>query len=132
MSDSQKRSTFSLNLKSQKAIDFLESDKEKAGLTKTTYLNELILAMADLCITFSGEDGSTLDEILALKELLNDQLMRQIPELAIESRRTPVQMMLYLMQKGMEADNQSQVSVAELTSVESRVALNRQEKVAAA
>jgi hypothetical protein len=125
MSDSQKRSTFSLNLKSKKAIDFLELDTEKAGITKTTYLNEVLLAMADLHTTFSGEDGSTLDEILALKELLNDQLMRQIPDLAIESRRTPVQMMLYLMQKGMEADNYSQLAVAELTNVESRVALNR-------
>jgi hypothetical protein len=133
MSDSQRKSTFSLNLKSEKVIDFLESDSVRAGVSKTSYLNTLLSEMADLRVTLSEGGSSMLDEISALKELYDDRVMRWIPEMAAENRRKPVQMALHLMEKGIEVDKPPQLAAFESPNAEGRIAsLKRQEKNAAA
>lgn len=106
MTDTSERNTFSLNLKTPEVISFLESEKSQSSLSKTAYLNELLKALSGFPVIFSDPTGSMLDEIAAFRKLLNDDVMHQIPYLAAATRRDPVQMLLYLIEKGLEADEQ--------------------------
>lgn len=101
-----KRSSFSLNLKTPEVATFLESDRLKANVSKTAYLNDLLTVLSDLPAIFSPPDSSTLDELAAFKQLLEDDVINQIPQLAAATRRDPVQMLLYLVEKGIAADEQ--------------------------
>ena len=106
MTDTPERNTFSLNLKTQEVVDFLDSEKSKSGLTKTAYLNELLQALSGYPVIFSDPTGTMLDEMVAFRKLLNDDVMSKVPHLAAATRRDPVQMLLYLVEKGLEADEQ--------------------------
>lgn len=103
---SKERNTFSLNLKTQKVVSFIASEKDKAGESKTSFINELLECLASWSIVLTAHTGrrSILDEIKAVKDLLDDDLIKQIPRLAARSRRNPVQMLLYLIERGIEAD----------------------------
>ncbi|PZO22633.1 MAG: hypothetical protein DCF25_02395 [Leptolyngbya foveolarum] len=101
-----KRSSFSLNLKTIEVAAFLESDRLKAGVSKTAYLNDLLAVLSNLPAIFSSSDSSMLDEIAAFKQLLEDDVINQIPQLAAATRRDPIQMLLYLVEKGIGADEQ--------------------------
>ena len=94
-----KRNSFSLNLKTEKVEAFIELDRLKADVSKTTYLNDLLTILSDLSVTFSSPDSSMLDELAAFKQLLEDDLINQIPEYAVATRRNPVQMLLHLLRK---------------------------------
>ena len=105
---SKERNTFSLNLKTQKVVSFIASEKDKAGESKTSFINELLECLASwpIVLTAHTKSRSILDEIKAVRELLDDDLVKQIPRLAARSRRNPVQMLLYLIERGIEADEQ--------------------------
>lgn len=98
--------TFSLNLKTPEVSKFLESEKRKSALSKTGYLNELLSTLSSFPRILSKRRGSMLSELIALKQLLSDDVMSQIPHLAAATRRDPVQMLLHLVEKGLEADKQ--------------------------
>ena len=101
-----KRNSFSLNLKTEKVAAFLELDRLKADVSKTTYLNDLLAVLSDLSATFSSPNSSMLDELAAFKQLLGDDMINQIPQYAAATRRDPVQMLLHLVEKGIAADEQ--------------------------
>ena len=101
-----KRNSFSLNLKTEKVAAFLELDRLKADVSKTTYLNNLLVVLSDLSATFSPLNSSVLDELAAFKQLSEDDLISQIPQYAVATRRDPVQMLLHLVEKGIAADEQ--------------------------
>ena len=105
---SKERNTFSLNLKTQKVVSFIALEKDKAGESKTSFINELLESLASwpIVLTAHTKSRSILGEIKAVRELLDDDLIKQIPRLAAHSRRNPVQMLLYLIERGIEADEQ--------------------------
>jgi len=100
--------TFSLNLKTQKVVSFITSEKDKTGESKTSFINELLECLASwpIVLTAHTRSRSILHEIKAVKELLEDDLIKQIPRIAARSRRNPVQMLLYLIERGIDADKQ--------------------------
>lgn len=102
------KNTFSLNLKTQKVIDFINLEKNKAGESKTSFINRVLESIADwpTVLTTCPEECSILDEMEATRELLNDALMQKIPHFATLTRRSRVQMILHLVEKGIEADPQ--------------------------
>ena len=104
----KERNTFSLNLKTQKVVSFISSEKDKTGESKTSFINELLECLSSwpVVLTAHTKNRSILGEVKAVKELLDDDLIKQIPGLAARSRRNPVQMLLYLIERGIEADAQ--------------------------
>jgi hypothetical protein len=94
---------FNLKLKTEKARKFLESEGDRPDTSKTAYLNELLILLSEFPTVFSASSDSKLDELEACKLLLSDDVMTQIPRLAAASRREPVQMLLYLIEKGLES-----------------------------
>ncbi|MFK8185195.1 MAG: hypothetical protein AB8B99_17625 [Phormidesmis sp.] len=120
---SKERNTFSLNLKTQKVVSFIEEEKSKASKSKTSFINELLECLADCSVVLTSQsDGSSmLDELDAMKTLLDDDVIQNIPYLASMTRRDPVQMLLHLVEKGIEADDQ-------LSSIYNRGDLEHREK----
>lgn len=106
------RNSFSLNLKTAKAIRFIELEKDKAGKSKTSFINGILERLADWPITLASDTESPciFDEIEAVRELLNDDLIKKIPHFAALTRRNRVQMLLHLIEKGIEADDQLELA----------------------
>lgn len=104
----KERNTFSLNLKTQRVVEFIALEKDKAGESKTSFINKLleILDSWPIVLTAHTKGCSILSEIRAVRDFLNDELIQQIPRLAARSRRNPIQMLLYLVERGIEADEQ--------------------------
>lgn len=100
------RSAFNLTLRSAEVVDFLESERRKAGLSKTAYLNKLIQILSDFPVVFSGKRGFVLNEITAIRCLMIDDFMQRVPHFAAATRREPVQMFLYLVEKGIAAEGE--------------------------
>ena len=105
---SKERNTFSLNLKTQKVVDFIESEKSKAGESKTSFMNKLLECLADwpVLLTSHMENPSIIDEVKAVKALLSDAVMEKTPQFAAHTRRDSVQMILHLVEVGMVTDKQ--------------------------
>ena len=99
---------FSLNLKTEKAASFVDLETDKSGKSKTSFMNDLFESLADwpTVLTSHIEGSSIFDEIRAIRELLSDELMKKIPRYAKLTRRNCVQMILHLIEKGIEADDQ--------------------------
>ena len=102
------KNSFNLNLKTDKAISFIDSEKTKTGDSKTSFINVVFENLADWPIVLApcDENSSIIDEIKAVRELLNDDLIKKIPQFATLTRRNRVQMILHLVEKGIEADDQ--------------------------
>jgi len=92
---------FNLSLKTERARAFLQSESEKSGISRTAYINELLLLLSSFPTVFASESDSSLEELAACKTLLSDPLTSKVPELAASSRRDPAQMALYLMERGL-------------------------------
>lgn len=101
-----KRNSFSLNLKTPEVATFLESDRLKADISKTAYLNDLLTVLSSLPAVLSAPDSPVLDEVKAFKQLLEDDVINKVPQYAVATRRHPVQMLLHLIEKGIAADEQ--------------------------
>ena len=102
------KNSFSLNLKTEKTTHFINSEKDKAGKSKTSFINGIFESLADwpILLASNAENPCILDEIEAVRELLDDDLIKKIPHLATLTRRNRVQMLLHLIEKGIEADDQ--------------------------
>lgn len=104
----KERNTFSLNLKTQKVVNFIDSEKNKAGESKTSFINELFENLADwpVVLTSHMENPSILDEVKAVRALLSDAVVEKTPQFAARTRRDSVQMILHLLEVGIAADDQ--------------------------
>ena len=103
----RERNTFGLNLKTQEVVDFIETETAKCAVSKTAFFNELLESLKDYPIVLSqAKENSLLSEVDAIKQLLNDDVMKRVPYLADVTRRDPVQMLLYLVERGIESDEQ--------------------------
>ena len=102
------KNSFSLNLKTEKAIRFIDSEKDKAGKSKTSFINGILESLADwpIVLASNAESSCIFDEIEAVRKLLDDDLIQKIPHFATLTRRDRVQMVLHLIEKGIEADEQ--------------------------
>lgn len=95
--------TFNLSIKTSQVKNFLESESIKSGASRTAFINEVLFVLSECPDVFSSSTESSLKELEAFRTLISDKVMSNISELAATNRREPVQMALYLMEKGLEA-----------------------------
>lgn len=115
------RNTFSLNVKTENAANFIDTEKSKLNLSKTSFINDLLERLSSWSYILTSHTGqsSVLDELSAIEELLSDDVIKKIPQLAAITRRTPAQMILHLIERGIAADDQ--LAMLEAEAAERRV-----------
>ena len=82
-------------------MDSIGAEAEKAGTSKTQYINEILRQVFTTPNALT--EGTRLDELQAYSRLFSDELMNKIPDLANKERRNPDQMLLYLIERGINS-----------------------------
>ncbi len=67
----------------------------------TALVNEYLEEIADFPVYFSKQDDLKLVELSLLKRLFADPVMAGIPEMAKATRRDPLRMLLYLLDRSL-------------------------------
>lgn len=90
--------TFSLKCKSE-TLSVIDQDAKVDECSCTVYINKLLYQVTELPQYLT--DGTRLEELQAYDRLFRDEVMSLISEMAKEERRTPDQMILWLLEFGL-------------------------------
>jgi hypothetical protein len=78
----------------------IENEAEKAGMSRTQCINEILSQVLSTPNILTS--GTCLEELQAYSRLFNDDVMLKIPAIADKERRSPDQMLLYLIELGID------------------------------
>jgi hypothetical protein len=78
----------------------IEDEAEKAGMSRTQCINEILSQVFSTPNILTS--GTCLEELQAYSRLFNDDVMLRIPKIADKERRSPDQMLLYLIELGID------------------------------
>ena len=93
--------TFILKLKYAEVVRFYSLESGRENASGSGFVNDLLSQLSKFPKLFSSRQDSVISELIACRELLSDRVMLRIPQLANRSRRDPVQMILFLIEKGL-------------------------------
>ena len=89
------------NLSSEtEVMESIHEEAKKTRISKTKYINNILIQVFEVPKALTS--GTCLDELQAYSRLFSDDLMEKIPALADKERRSPDQMLLYLVELGIE------------------------------
>lgn len=91
-------------------IKLIAREAKVSGTSRTQYINRILKEL--FSPRSSLIEGTRLEELQAYSRLFSDELMLKIPDLASRARRTPDQMLLYLIELGVKAAEESSASTA--------------------
>jgi hypothetical protein len=87
------------NLRCEETIlSFIDAEAKEEGCSRTEYINRVLATL--FAISNPLTSGTRLQELEACSRLLNDDVMREIPEIAKRHRRHIDQMLLWLVDMG--------------------------------
>ncbi|MFK8185196.1 MAG: hypothetical protein AB8B99_17630 [Phormidesmis sp.] len=81
-------------------VNALDEEARAEGISRTKYINKVIQKTLKMPKVLS--EGSCIEELEACSRLFEDEVMNKIPALAQKERRNIDQMLLYLIEIGIE------------------------------
>lgn len=97
----------------------IDTEAKRAGMSRGKYLSQVVQQIFEAPTVLT--EGTHLDELHASNQLLSDEVVTQIPALARRARRNIDQMLLHLVEVGMEATQRSAASLAPVTKPKLRL-----------
>ena len=91
---------FTLSCQSDVA-ELICKEAQLSGTSQTQYINRILREL--FSVRGALTEGTRLEELEAYSRLFSDELMLKIPDLASRERRSPDQMLLFLIELGIKA-----------------------------
>ena len=85
--------------------NFLNADKRWSGTSKTGYINSVLRLLSATDSVFGGT--SKLEELKIYVNLSHNPLMKRLKVSATAARRTPLQQLLFLLEKSLHLDEKA-------------------------
>lgn len=86
-------------------VELIAKEAEASGTSRTQYINRIL---KELFSTRSPlVEGTRLEALQAYSRFCGDELMLKIPDIASSTRRTPDQMLLFLIELGIKTAEES-------------------------